>query len=203
MGRDVLSQEGEAAPEWSYLFDADEVGKDSPVRMEIAPDDAAIKGLLKRLNVLSLAGLKADLTLSRQAGQRIVYVQGRITADVQQACVVTLEPVAAHIDEGFEAWFADPDQAVPLVKAKHDRLAKSGMTEVPILDEKDDPEPIVDGKIDLGDLVTQHLSLALNPYPHKDGVHYEYGDDTPDKVPEGFRENPFAALKDWKAKLDD
>ena len=133
----------------------------------------------------------------------VVHVNGRIRATVKQPCVVTLEPVESRIDETFEAWFSDPDQAIALSKAKHDKMAKSAGGEVPMLDEKDDPEPIIDGQIDLGELVTQHLALALDPYPHAEGVKYEYGDDEPEKVPEEFKNNPFAALKDWKDKLDD
>ena len=75
--------------------------------------------------------------------------------------------------------------------------------ETPIINEQEDPEKIIGGKIDLGEVVTQHLSLAIDPYPHKEGVKYEYGDDEPEKVPEAFKNNPFAALKDWKSKLED
>lgn len=188
--------------EWSYILEADDV-EAKPIKITISPDEQQKAQLVNRLNILAIDSLSADLELRREQGNMVVHISGHIKAALKQACVVTLEPVETYVDEAFEAWFADVDQAISLSKAKHDRMTKTGGAEVPILDEKDDPEPIIDGKIDLGELVTQHMSLAINPYPHAEGVHYEYGDDEPKKVPEEFKTNPFAALKDWKSKLDD
>ena len=189
-------------PEWSYLLEADTVA-DETLQLTITPDAEVLSALCQRLGVLSFEALSADLTLVRAQGNMTVHIKGRIKAALSQECVVSLEPVVAQIDEGFEAWFADPDQAVPLVKAKREKLAKSGAGEVPVLEESDDPEPITDGQIDLGELVVQHLSLMIDPYPHAQGVVYEYGDDEPRKVPEAFKNNPFEALKDWKGKVED
>ncbi len=188
-------------PEWSHFIDADDVTGEK-LRLSITPDKEARKNLVRRLGVLSFETLKADLILQREQGGMVVHVTGHVRATLKQSCVVTLDPVNAKVDEDFEAWFADPDQAIALAKVKHDQQIKAG-GETPILEEYEDPEPIIDGKIDLGELVTQHLSLAINPYPHAEGVRYEYGDDEPQKVPEAFKNNPFAALKDWKAKLED
>jgi hypothetical protein len=75
---------------------------------------------------------------------------------------------------------------------------------VPLLDEQDDPEPITDGKIDLGELVSQFLSLSINPFPHAPGVELpeEQEGDGPVRMSAGNAPNPFAALKDWKARRD-
>lgn len=187
--------------EWSHYIDAEEVTAEK-LRLSITPDKEARKNLVRRLGVLNFDTLKADLVLQREQGGMVIHVSGHITATLQQSCVVSLDPVETKVNENFEAWFADQDQAIALAKVKHDQQAKMN-GETPILEEQEDPEPIVDGKIDLGELVTQHLSLSINPYPHAEGVHYEYGDDEPQKVPEAFKNNPFAALKDWKAKLED
>lgn len=188
--------------EWPHLVEADEVTKE-PVKMSIRPEAEHIKNLERRLGVLRIKSIVADLVLQREQGGMVVTVTGDIKAEVEQACVVTLAPVVDNVGETFKAWYADADQAIPLAKAKHDKMAKAGGGEIPILHEQDDPEPIIEGQIDLGELVVQHLSLAINPYPHAEGVAYEYGDDEPQKVPDAFKTNPFAALKDWKHKLDD
>ena len=39
-----------------------------------------------------------------------------------------------------------------------------------LLDGEDAPDPIVDGKIDLGALAAEFLALGLDPYPRKPGV---------------------------------
>jgi hypothetical protein len=43
---------------------------------------------------------------------------------------------------------------------------------MPFLDESEDPEPVIDGKIDAGELVAQYLSLAIDPYPRLEGEEY-------------------------------
>lgn len=189
-------------PEWSHVIEADDVSA-VPMKVTISAGREEMNKLVQRLGVVSIESLGADLKLDRAGSPMVVHITGRIRGVLRQPCVVTLDPVDTRVDERFEAWFADPDQAIPLSKAKHDRMAKVSGREVPVLDESEDPEAIVDGQIDLGELVTQHLSLSLNPYPHGDGVVYEYGDDTPQIVPEEFKSNPFAALKDWKDKLSD
>ncbi len=200
MSKEALENLGN---EWSHFIDADDVEAGPGLKLTISPDKTARERLLKRLGILGIEDLKADLSLKREQGNMVLHITGHIKAQLLQKCVVTLETLQTAVDEDFEAWFADPAQAVRLAKAKQEKLAKTGGGEVPVLDESEDPEAIVDGKIDLGELVTQHLSLSIEPYPHAEGVHYEYGDDEPQKVPEGFKTNPFEALKNWKAKLEE
>ncbi|MCB1562140.1 MAG: DUF177 domain-containing protein [Alphaproteobacteria bacterium] len=189
-------------PEWSFPVNVAEIN--GRLALDIAPDEAERAALAKRFDLLSLEVLAAQIVLTREAGQMRVRVQGRFQASLLQACVVTLEPVEDRIEESFEAWFADQEQAVTLAKAKHDRLVKKGRSEVPLLDEQDDPEPIIDGKIDLGELVAQFLSLSINPFPHAPGVELpaEGEEENPVRMSAGETPNPFAALKDWKAKQD-
>ena len=59
---------------------------------------------------------------------------------------------------------------------------------------EDPPDPIVDGKIDLGALAAEFLALGLDPYPRKPGVAF----DPPE--PQGGRDSPFAALAEPKKK---
>lgn len=188
-------------PEWSYPVEADKITADGK-RIKIAASEPECAALTKRLGVLSLSGLRAEFVLARKSGSPIVHVKGRLEADVAQACVITTEPVADRITENFEAWFADPKQAVSFAKARHEKLAKTGQMDAPILDESEDPEPIVDGLIDLGELAVQFLSLSLEPYPHKPGAAYEGADEGHARPAGGgaLPDNPFAALKAWKAK---
>lgn len=185
--------------EWSYFYNADEISK-APREINLSVGEAERAHLLKRLGVRSLDKLDAKLVLRRQDGGRVVYIKGSLAADVVQSCVVSGDDVPAHIQEDFEAWYADPEDAVSLVKARRDKQAVAGHGEMPILDESEDPERIIDGQIDLGELVVQNLVLALDPYPHAPNAHYELGDDNyQEALPKS--ENPFAALKDWKDKL--
>lgn len=184
--------------EWSHLIDADDV-ESAPLQLSIHPDEEQKQALVARLGVLGIEALDADLTLKRN--NIIVHVQGQLRAQIVQKCVVSLEPVKTHIEERFEGWFVDPEQAVSISKARREKEAKKNHAEMPIVEEHEDPEPIIDGKIDVGELATQYLCLAIDPYPHAQGVEYEHGDDTAQAEPSITRKNPFAALKEWKDKL--
>ena len=63
----------------------------------------------------------------------------------------------------------------------------------------DQPEPLVDGKIDVGEVVAQFLAVAMNPYPRKDGAKVA---DVVKSEDEEERPNPFAKLAGLKDKLE-
>ena len=99
---------------------------------------------------------------------------GRVTAEVAQTCVVTLEPLTNPIEEDVDLLF---------LPGAPERLAAGNPDE-----DEDVPEPLVGGRVDLGVIATEYLVLAIDPYPRKEGVTFEapkVGDDAP---------HPFAAL---------
>ncbi len=186
------------APEWSFPVDTEKVSA-APLRISIHPNAEARKLLAPRLGIKALKSLTADITLVRQPGQATIHVSGELEAAVTQECVVSGQPVEGKIKEKFEAWYGDQEKTVSIVKARYDKTLNKGNAEMPILEEYEDPEPIIEGKIDAGELVAQYLSLAINPYPHAEGVHFEVGDEDEKAVPARM-DNPFAALKGWKGK---
>ena len=187
--------------EWAHIIKVDDLG-DKPLALSIEPDEAQSTRLVRRLSVLALDSCEAKLKISRESGH-MIHVQGVVEARIRQNCVVSLEPVETKVREAFEAWYADHEQAVSLAKVKHDRTVQLGQAEMPILEERDDPESIIDGQIDVGELITQYLSLGIDPYPHAPGVeHAEGGEEKSFYEDESsITKNPFAALKEWKDKL--
>ena len=190
-------------PEWSHLIDSEDIDA-TPQKLEISAGEEERALLARRLDVMALDSLRADVNVVREKGSMIVHVSGILKAKITQSCVVTNDPVESDIEEKFEGWFADPAQAVSFAKARRDRLIETGQGDFPVLSEQEDPEAIIDGQIDLGELVTQYLSLAIDPYPHAQGARYEVGEagDDDDEARQGgdIGKNPFAALKDWKEK---
>lgn len=184
---------------WVHNINADDAGSELK-DLHLEPGEEERKKIAELLGILELKSLKADLTFKRVQGGLVVKIDGKFEADVVQACVVTLDPLESHIDDSFSAWYADPDQAISFNKALKQRDMEKKHGETPIVDEKDDPEVIVDGKIDVGDTITQFLSLSLDPYPHKEGVQYEVGDDEKRPETSPIRKNPFDKLKEWKDK---
>jgi uncharacterized metal-binding protein YceD (DUF177 family) len=188
-----------AAPEFSRPIDASTVSSKETVRtIEATP--AERRALAERLDLEALDGLAATLRLRRVRGE-MVRVSGTIAADVVQTCVVTLDPVPNHVEESFEELFAPP-HLVP------------EMDEDSIMDflSDDIPEPFENGRIDLGEVVAQHLSLALDPFPRAPGVEpleiIEADDETEERdaaaggtgEAEEGRPNPFAALAKLKSR---
>lgn len=197
MSEDVQKDLGS---EWSYPIASEDItGEEQAVHIEANKEQR--DALARRLDITEVRSAKADMTVKRNAGNMVVYVHGTVQADLVQQCVVTLEPVDTRVEEEFEAWYADPDQAVSFAKERQRIMSQKYGEEAPILDESEDPEPIANGEVDLGELATQYLILGLDPYPHAEGVHYEIGDDDPREDPSFIRENPFAKLKEWKDKL--
>jgi len=173
------------APEFSRTVLADKVGTDETVQVIKARPDECVK-LAGRLDLQSLENLSATIRIRRIRGGQMIRVAGALEADVVQTCVVTLEPVRNHVSDEFETVFA-PRHLIP-----------EASSEVEIdPDAEEPPEPLVGNKIDIGELTTQHLSLALDPYPRCPGIdfedHIEEEEDAPVERP-----NPFLTLAKLK-----
>ena len=175
----------EIAPEFSRTILADKVGTDETVQTIKAKPDECAK-LAQRLDLQSLENFSAVIHLRRIRGGKMIRVTGRLEADVVQTCVVTLEPVAAHVSDEFETIFA-PAHLIPAVPAEVEIDA----------DAEDPPEPLIDNRIDLGELTTQHLSLALDPYPRSPDIDFEDHIEEDEEAPVE-RPNPFLALAKLK-----
>ena len=171
-------------PEFARPFETEGLaGTPAVRRLEAKPDERA--ALARRLGLVDLRALTADLTLTRLAGG-FVRVEGALSATVVQTCVVTLDPFEATVAEDFAALFAPPDRM-----PEGDGLVDP---------DADLPEPLDGTRIDLGELVAQQLSLALAPYPKAPGVTFEGAsageeeDGTSDGGEAEAARNPFAAL---------
>ena len=139
------------------------------------------EALARRMELLALDRLTARLLLKPIAGGPMLRITGGFEAAATQACVVTLEPVPAVVEEGVDLRFGPPGEA-----AREVNFA---------LDEDEPPEPIEDGRIDLGELLAQLLSLALDPYPRAPDAAVPPAYAPPDPGAEGVaKPNPFAAL---------
>jgi hypothetical protein len=60
------------------------------------------------------------------------------------------------------------------------------------------PEPIEGGKIDLGPVIYETLATALDPYPKREGVSFEWSEAPGAGAADEPPESPFATLKRLK-----
>ncbi|WP_027143590.1 DUF177 domain-containing protein [Mesorhizobium sp. WSM3626] len=150
--------------------------KGLPVVIEADPAQRA--ALAEAHGLLSVEAYRAELlvTLWKRNG---VKVSGRVEADITQACIVTLDPVQAHIDEPVEALLLPEDS----------KLGRQGFESAGEIlldaDGPDSPETFSGDTIDVGALAEQFFGLAIDPYPRKPGASLGAGDDT------GSAENEF------------
>ncbi|BAV52379.1 hypothetical protein MLTONO_7477 [Mesorhizobium loti] len=137
----------------------------------IEADAAQRAALAEEHGLLSVEVYRAELLVASWK-RNGVKVSGRVEADITQACIVTLDPVAAHIDEPVEALLLPED-------SKLGRQGFEGGGEILLdADGPDSPETFSGDTIDVGALAEQFFALAIDPYPRKPGASLNAGGET-------------------------
>lgn len=119
-------------------------------RIDLVADDNERRAIADRLGLPSLERLEAHASLARDGAT--IRASGRVAASLEQRCVVTGEPVAAHVDEAFAIAFmpepkTGPEEEVELAPEDCDVVFHDGAA------------------IDLGTAIADTLALTLDPYP--------------------------------------
>ena len=120
-------------------------------RIDLVADEAERRATAERLDLRSIDRLEAHASLKRDGDT--VRAAGRLAASLEQRCVVTGEPVAAHVDEPFDIAFVPEPRA-------------GDVPEELELRPEDCDVVFHDGAaIDLGTAIADTLALSLDPYP--------------------------------------
>ena len=167
-------------PEWPLALESARV-TDHPFVVEAATDIAVREALARRFGLLSINVLDARVVLRRRTGGEIV-ANAKLWARVTQACVVTLVPVDEAIECAVTGVFTESSTA----SDNHVDITFDPD------DESDVPEAIVDGKLNLGEWLSQQLSLAVSPYPRAAGATIVATD--VEEVDDGPKSGPFSRL---------
>lgn len=178
---------GEALPKlFSYpiaVADVPEAGLD----IAIAADAASRQALAAADALPGIASLEADFHIAPKAGHRF-NVSGEMRAKITQICVVSLEPFDSEIVEPIDVDFAPADE-VDRIEAEVRAANLLGVEAAG--PESEPPDPIIDGKIDLGALASEFLALGLDPYPRRPGVIFE----APQTGAADEKDSPFNILR--------
>ena len=155
--------------------------------VRIEADEAQCTAIAAMAGALSLSRFAATLVLTKSAPDKFL-LSCRLEADVTQACVVTLEPVAAHVERAFsrELHFTGTGRR-PAAGSDPESQELS-------LDEGEETEEIESLHYDLAGPLLEEFLLALDPYPRCPGVEFD-----PAQVAPVPPESPFAALKSLKS----
>lgn len=185
--RDHRVEKSPPAP-WQVPVAAEDIAETGQ-HFDLVADEEARAGVARMAGLRDLSRLEANFDVTRHGigGLRVV---GRVSADVGQSCVVTLEPIVNEIEEEIDLVFApQPASPQPPGEGKRpgepdEKAAKKGTAD----EVWAEPEPLIGGRVDLGVLATEFLILGLDPYPRKPGAVFE-----PPQVAKRD-ESPFAAL---------
>jgi uncharacterized metal-binding protein YceD (DUF177 family) len=159
----------------------DTIGDDART-IEIDADARERAALAKRFDLIAIEKLTGKFTIRRDAAG--IVANGRVEAEVTQACTITGDPLSATIDEPVDLRF------VPEIEA--------GQDEVELADSDIDVLPYEGDAIDLGEVAAETMALALDPFPrgpNAETVLSEAG------VLNEEQAGPFGALAGLKDKL--
>ena len=171
----------------SRRFDAASV-RDAASRFAVEATPAECAALARDCDIPGIDALSAAFRIRRE-GTAGLHVTGTVSGRVRRVCVVSLDEFTSDVAEPVEVRFAPEAEVEELATA---RAARPGGDDE---DLEDLPDPIVNGRVDLGSLAAEILVLGLDPYPRKPGV--AFADPAPD-VAEEVDASPFAALKALK-----
>ena len=149
-----------------------------PQRLRLEPNEADRAAIAKRLGLVSLPALRADVTVKPWLDG--VEVTGHFEAVAEQVCGVSLDPFEQPLEGDIEV------QAVP-AGSPHAASAEGGELELDP-DAPDAPDVLAGDSIDVAAYLIEHLALELDPFPRKPGVEFDY-------QPTEVETSPFAALK--------
>jgi uncharacterized metal-binding protein YceD (DUF177 family) len=125
-------------------------------RIDLVASEAERRTVAERLGLESIDRLDAHAVLSRKGA--LVEAHGRVLSSLTQSCVITGDPVPAHVDEAFDIVFMPEPEA-----ARSEEEVELGAADCDVV--------FHDGStIDLGAAIADTLALSLDPYPRSAGA---------------------------------
>lgn len=182
-----MSRTSLGPPPFSRPFLVDE-WRDDATTTAISADAHERAALADAFGLPAIATLEAEFTLER-AGRSRIHVHGRLHATVTRICVVSLDPFETEVSEPIDVTFAPEAQA-----RAADIRAANGEEVHGLAPVEEPPDPIIEGRIDLGALAAEFLALGLDPYPRKPGVDFTAPADV------NAPTSPFAVLGQLKSR---
>ena len=169
------------------LADAPSEGRHVTIRAA----ETELAGLAEFADILGVTAFSAELDV-RPWGKHGYQVTGRVTANVVQACVVSLEPVENRVDEAVSLKLA------PASDAHRYETIDPDKKELQVgVDDEDVPDFFNTPSVDLGAIAVEFFVLGLDPYPRKPGVAFQ-----PPEDPDAAKLSPFAKLAALKPQAE-
>lgn len=169
---------------------------DASIRLDSMPaagrDVAVTPGDAERATIAAQLGISAvnelDVRLHAVKFRGGIRVTGRLTAQIVQPSVISLEPVTQEISEPIDRVFL-PGAEKPFAGA-------AGAEVFVDLEGEDIPDHFDGPEADLSGLILETLALGIDPYPKAEGETAE----ALGLAQDAGKESPFAVLKSLKDK---
>lgn len=161
------------------------------LRVELAASPQERADLAKLNGLPEVLELHASFLL-RTEGRGGVWITGEVRAKIIQTCVVSLEDFESALAEPVDVHGLPEDELEAYRAARLKRLPDPSEDE----SEEDEPDLLVDGKVDLGALAAEIFTLGLDPYPKKPGVEFK------EPSPPEPDVSPFAALQSLQRRKE-
>ncbi|OFW98773.1 MAG: hypothetical protein A3E78_06685 [Alphaproteobacteria bacterium RIFCSPHIGHO2_12_FULL_63_12] len=147
--------------------------EETGARHVLEPTQTELAAIARRLGIPAVNKLRGEFELTpTHAGADVIL---RLDAETVRTCVASLEPMLETIREeirmSFDRNYVEDDA--------------EDFSEDDVL-----REPLLGGEIDIGELLVQHLSLLLDPYPRKTDAESLAG-----KFRDATLLSPFSSLK--------
>jgi len=169
----------EFSPEFSYVIDLEKAGSKGKSWRLIASEEERA-AIAARLKIPAVKKLEGEIRVT--ATRREIIIEGAIAAHLIRECVASLEPMDEEIAEAFDlALLRHAPEMQPPEEGEN----------------WEEPEVHEGAELDIGEVLVQQLSLAMDPWPRKEGAQSlaeAYG--------EKDRISPFAGLKEALKKSD-
>lgn len=165
----------------------------SGVNKKLSATQKECQDLAGSLGVLAFQHVEADFKITRWRSSGLKLIAD-IRAEVVQNCVVSLETVSSSLDEQMEWHF------LPVEKLRKDADTEIVLQIDPLGD--DPADALVDGKVDLGTLVAEHLCLMIDPFVRASAVEFDdvFEDVKKSHALETAEISPFAVLDQLRKK---
>jgi uncharacterized metal-binding protein YceD (DUF177 family) len=162
---------------WSVLLAVQEVPPEG-LHFHLEADVGTRAAIAKLAQLPAIDRLESDIAAVPHGDG--LHVTGRVSATVEQTCVVTLEPMQSEVNELIDVlYLRNPPQSEAATPNPEEEPGR-------ICDER--VEALDGGTVDLGVVATEFLMLGIDPYPRKPGV--VFAPPPADQV----ASSPFAAL---------
>ncbi|MEM9494621.1 MAG: hypothetical protein AAGA09_01355 [Pseudomonadota bacterium] len=156
------------APEFSVVTELSSAIHDG-WRKSVAANETERAAIARRFGVPAVEQLEGDIAVFATA--RDFRVEGAVRATLTRECVASLEPLQETVEEAFILDFARVSEAdLAAERAEAEKMEEGAPSDEELAAWLDRPEPHAGDSLDVGELLVQQVSLAMDPFPRKAGV---------------------------------